>query len=200
MKYNKFLSREKGSLVAFFSILISLHLTHTLFAQNNSPNQPLSSNPSNQEQESSSTELDNINQDSITPNSESSVTESNNLNINDNNHTNNAVMKYDFWERGVLEDGDDVISSDNSLYDSFEWQGKKGELLNISLESNDFDTYLAVQAPSGKIIAENDDIDSENSNSLLSVTLPEDGLYRLIVNSYNQQGRGTYTITIKKGN
>lgn len=109
-----------------------------------------------------------------------------------------ATQQYNLLERGVLEDGDTVIPSDNSLYDSYQWKGQKGDSLTITLESDDFDSYLAVQDPQGQIIAENDDFSEGNSNSGLTVVLPEDGVYRLIVNSYDPKGRGNYTISVTK--
>jgi hypothetical protein len=109
-----------------------------------------------------------------------------------------ATQPYDLLKSGILQDGDTVIPSDGSLYDAYIWEGKQGESLTVTLESEDFDTYLAVQDPEGKIIAENDDFSQGNSNSTLNLTLPVDGVYRLIVNSYDPQGRGKYTITVIK--
>ncbi len=109
-----------------------------------------------------------------------------------------AIQKYDLNETGILQDGDTVIPSDGSLYDTYTWEGKQGDSLTVTLKSEEFDTYLAVQDPEGKIIAENDDFSQKDSNSSLTITLPVDGVYRLIVNSYDSQGRGKYTITVTK--
>jgi hypothetical protein len=109
-----------------------------------------------------------------------------------------ATQKYNLLEKGVLKEGDPVIPSDGSLYDAYIWEGKQGDSLIISLESEDFDSYLAVQSPQGQIIAENDDFSSENSNSGLKVILPSNGVYRIIVNSYDPKGRGDYIITVTK--
>jgi hypothetical protein len=109
-----------------------------------------------------------------------------------------ATQKYNLFEKGILKEGDTVIPSDGSLYDAYTWEGKKGDSLIINLESDDFDSYLAVQAPEGQIIAENDDLSPESSNSSLKVVLPTDGIYRIIVNSYDPQGRGNYIITVTK--
>lgn len=116
----------------------------------------------------------------------------------DNSQTVAATQKYDLFERGILEDGDLVIPSDGSLYDALVWPGKKGDNLIITLESKDFDTYLAIQDSKGKIIAENDDASEGNSNSRLSLVLPENDTYRLIINSYDPKGRGNYTITVER--
>ena len=133
-----------------------------------------------------STNDDQQNQTSITSESSSNPTEI------------AATQKYNLLEKGVLKEGDPVILSDGSLYDAYIWEGKKGDYLIISLESDDFDSYLAVQSPQGQIIAENDDFSPGNSNSGLKVILPTDGVYRIIVNSYDPKGRGDYIITVTK--
>lgn len=130
-------------------------------------------------------------------NTEPSASSSNSSSNQENPQTVAATQKYDLLERGILEDGDLVIPSDGSLYDAFVWQGKKGDKLVIRLESPDFDTYLAVQDSKGKIIAENDDLSEGSSNSGLSIVLPKDDTYRLIINSYDPKGRGNYTISVE---
>jgi hypothetical protein len=96
---------------------------------------------------------------------------------------------------GVLEKGDQVIPADSSFYDTYTIEGSAGQEIKIDLVSQDFDTYLAILDPTGKIIAENDDLAQGNSNSQITLKLPSDGSYRLIVNSYSDQGQGKYTIT-----
>ncbi|MGK7872607.1 MAG: CAP domain-containing protein [Xenococcaceae cyanobacterium] len=103
-------------------------------------------------------------------------------------------------EQGVLEEGDSVIPNDGSLYDSYTLQGRACQSLTIAVESQDFDTYLAIQDPRGIIIAQHDDIDinKKNTNSTLTITLPSDGVYNLIVNAYDPKGRGQYTLTVRQ--
>ncbi len=105
-------------------------------------------------------------------------------------------QKYNLLERGILEQGDTVIPNDGSFYDSYNWEGKKGKSLTITLESQDFDPYLAIQSPDGKIIAENDDLQEGSSNAGLTIKLPVDGIYRIIINSYDPKGKGDYTLSV----
>ncbi len=99
--------------------------------------------------------------------------------------------------QGELKDGDPVLASDGSLYHEYTFDGTQGQEVTISLESNEFDTYLAIFTPDNKLLEEHDDISPTNTNSLITVTLPTDGAYRIIVNSYDDQGRGRYQLTVK---
>ncbi len=101
-------------------------------------------------------------------------------------------------ERGALEPGDKTIPNDGSFYDSYPLEGKAGDSFVITLESQDFDTFLAVMDKDGNIIQQNDDVSDQNSNSRLKVTLPYDGTFNVIVNAYDEGGKGKYVLTIIK--
>jgi hypothetical protein len=101
-------------------------------------------------------------------------------------------------EEGKLEQGDRVIADDGSLYDYYPMQGQAGESLTIHLESDDFDAFVALVDSNGKTVGENDDISQENSNSELKVTLPEDGVYNVIVNTYDEKGTGDYVLKVSR--
>ena len=101
-------------------------------------------------------------------------------------------------EKGFLEEGDKVIPNDGSFYDSYPISGKAGDSFLISLESADFDTFLAIMDEEGNIIEQNDDVSEDDSNSQLKITLPNDGTYSLIINSYDQEGKGAYVLTISR--
>ncbi|MEG5136276.1 hypothetical protein QUB52_03795 [Microcoleus sp. A6-C6] len=47
----------------------------------------------------------------------------------------------------------------------------------MTVESSDFDTYVAIFDPQGKLLAENDDISKSNSNSAVTLTLPASGTH-----------------------
>ena len=99
-------------------------------------------------------------------------------------------------ERGALEDGDRVIADDGSLYDFYPIEGKKGDSFTISLESDEFDAFVALVDSNGNTIGENDDISQSDSNSQIDVTLPADGVYNVIVNTYDREGKGEYVLTV----
>ena len=101
-------------------------------------------------------------------------------------------------ERGVLEQGDRVIAEDGSFYDSFPLEAKSGESFTISLESEEFDAFVALIDARGNIIEQNDDISEEDSNSRIRVTIPENGTYNVIVNAYDEGGSGQYVLTVSR--
>lgn len=100
-------------------------------------------------------------------------------------------------EQGELGPASHVLSSDNSLYEEHYFEGRAGQTVTVMLQSNDFDTYLILVDPAGNVVGENDDMEPDNYNSALTVTLPQNGTYRVIANSYDQTGRGNYTITVR---
>ncbi|MBE9165024.1 MULTISPECIES: PPC domain-containing protein [Microcoleaceae] len=93
-----------------------------------------------------------------------------------------------------------VLPSDSSLYDEYTFEGNQGQKVVISVESSEFDTYLAIFNSKGELLAENDDVTQQNSNSELTVTLSASGRYRVIVNAYDAppKGRGKYSLTVRE--
>jgi S1-C subfamily serine protease len=100
-------------------------------------------------------------------------------------------------EEGALVAGGPVLPSDNSLYREYTFEGRSGQSVTISLESTDFDPYVALFGPNGRLVAENDDASETSKNASLTVTLPATGRYRVIVNAYDASGRGRYTLTVR---
>ena len=99
-------------------------------------------------------------------------------------------------EKGTLSDGDLVLPSDESVYDEYTFEGSAGQVITVTLESPDFDTYLAVFSPTDELLGEHDDINKKNTNSELTITLEITGKYRVIVNSYDKTGRGEYNLQV----
>ena len=113
-----------------------------------------------------------------------------------NNSNNSRLLEK--IKRGILEEGDKIIPDDGSFYDSYPLKGNAGDSFIISLESDEFDTFVAVMDSEGKILDQNDDINDDNSNSRLKITLPSDGVYSVIVNAYDKEGKGRYTLTVRR--
>ena len=64
-----------------------------------------------------------------------------------------------------------------------------GRTYVIDMESRQFDTYLKLLDPSGKLLAENDDIAPDNLNSRIIYTPKETGTFRIVATSFQQRGR-----------
>ena len=90
-----------------------------------------------------------------------------------------------------------ALPSDGSLYEQHTFEGRAGQSVTITLESSDFDTFVALFSPDGKKLATNDDISRSNTNSALTFTLPASGRYIVVVNAVKKGERGRYTLTIR---
>ena len=126
-----------------------------------------------------------------TPNSQQQAN-----NTESESDANSSVGAVEIVEIGKLEEGDEVIPNDGSFYDSYPLDGSAGDSFVITLESKDFDTFLAVMDREGNIIEQNDDANEEESNSRLEITLPDSGTYSVIVNAYDSKGVGNYTLKV----
>lgn len=101
-------------------------------------------------------------------------------------------------EQGVLETGDSTIPEDGSFYDSYPLEGNAGDSFTIFLESDEFDAFVALIDSKGNIIEQNDDINDQDSNSRIRVTIPDNGVYNVIVNAYDEGGKGKYVLTVSR--
>ena len=110
----------------------------------------------------------------------------------------NAARRAEFilQQQGILAPGARRLN-DGSLYQEHRFQGMAGQSVSLQLESSDFDTYLILLDSNGEKLGENDDIADGNTNSQINVSLPRDGTYRVIVNSYDEGGQGRYRLTIR---
>lgn len=112
------------------------------------------------------------------------------------NDLDRSISNYLLNESGILNTQDDRLT-DNSLYDSYSFNGQQGQTVTITLNSDDFDTYLLLIDEQGNKIAENDDMAQNTSNSAIDITLPYTGKYQVIVNAYDQTGQGRYQMNVQ---
>lgn len=80
----------------------------------------------------------------------------------------------------------------NTFAVAYCFTGEAGDTVVIEAEatSGNLDTFLVVTDPAGEtILAENDDIDSTNTDSQITYTLPESGMYLILVSRFGgEQG------------
>jgi hypothetical protein len=81
----------------------------------------------------------------------------------------------------------------------FTLRGKKDDFLIADLESEAFDTTLTVRGPD-MLEWKNDDREEDVRHSRLEITLPADGEYHAIVDSYGSTATGEFELTIRGGN
>ncbi len=101
--------------------------------------------------------------------------------------------------QGSIGYGDTVTGSLNRSLDSWTFNGSAGDVVNIAMNSSDFDTYLELYGPDGQEVTRNDD-GGPGLNSLIeNVTLPTSGTYTIIARSFGNGGRGSYTLSLTEG-
>ena len=97
-------------------------------------------------------------------------------------------------ERGTLADGDEVLES-GELLDRYGFVGNAGDRVSVDLRSAEFDPYLILQMP-GNDQEDNDDWEGSGEHSRIEHTLPEDGMYSILVTSYAPGESGAYELIV----
>jgi hypothetical protein len=100
---------------------------------------------------------------------------------------------------GQTQSGD-LSTSDNQrrsgkYEDVYEFEGRRGQRIDLRLRADEFDPYLVVTGPDGFNMA-NDDEEGGNGSlhSRLVLELPADGRYRVSVTSYGSGETGRYSL------
>lgn len=99
---------------------------------------------------------------------------------------------------GALEATDPLLP-DSSHFDTWIYPGRRGDSIQISLESSDFDAFLLLFRQAGdrpEQIAENDD-GGGGRNARITAVLPADGEYAVLANSYRRGQKGAYTLRME---
>lgn len=98
-------------------------------------------------------------------------------------------------ERGSLRRGDPARPTGEN-YDPHEFRAQAGQRIRITMESDDFDTYLILIDPEGNRTV-NDDADQDGgTNSAIDIIAAHTGRYTIHASSYAVGERGRYTLTI----
>jgi hypothetical protein len=92
----------------------------------------------------------------------------------------------------------DPTMQDGQHYDTFTFNGRRGQNVNLELTSSTFDTYMMLLFPSGEGTEDDDGI-SGTTNSRITGGLPEDGEYTVVVSSYSAGATGAYSLRMNLG-
>jgi hypothetical protein len=101
---------------------------------------------------------------------------------------------------GTLSENDAKLD-DGTYYQMVRFRGHAGDQMTATLSSPDFDSYLLLAAGAGELsslekLADNDDADGTTVDSRIVFDLPEDGIYTLVVNTYDG-GTGAYQLRVE---
>lgn len=72
---------------------------------------------------------------------------------------------------------------------------KAGQMLTVSLSSDQFDTWLQVTSPDNELVT-NDNADDEQTNSQISFMVPKDGQWVIWVSSAKPGQTGNYQLSV----
>lgn len=94
---------------------------------------------------------------------------------------------------GILENG--------GFFDLYTIEGREGELVRVSLDSEAFDPFLSIGTPGGEAGFETittDDDGGEGTNSMIELVLPRDGEYLIRVESLTGGQTGPYRLEARR--
>src|SRR5262249_53769329 len=95
---------------------------------------------------------------------------------------------------GSLSSSDSQVQ-DGSFADVYQFQGRAGEHVRVSMRSATFDTYLVIQGP-GDFNNFNDDANADDRKAQIDPTLPPNGTYSITATSYAPKDTGAYTLLL----
>ena len=95
---------------------------------------------------------------------------------------------------GTLTTSDCVESSDNTLYDVYTFSGVAGQPVRVEMTSATMDTFLILLDPSNNL-ADSDDDDGPDDDSLIEFTLTSSGTWTVIANTFSRE-TGDYAIMV----
>lgn len=96
--------------------------------------------------------------------------------------------------QATFKKGDRALPN-NSYFHLYAFEGKANQEITIEMTSSQIDSHLYLLLPGKeKLVAENDDISPNNFNSRLTVTLPENGIYYVLANTFETGESGSYNL------
>jgi S1-C subfamily serine protease len=100
-------------------------------------------------------------------------------------------------QSGILGADSQVMPRDGSLFDLLSFEGKSGQVVQITLTSPDFHPYLILYSPDQRVLREHNGL-PDRRNAVIKLRLPTTGIYRVVANSFTPQGRGRYEIIVRE--
>jgi hypothetical protein len=99
---------------------------------------------------------------------------------------------------GSIDIGDTVTGTldSSTLTSRYTFEGEAGQVITITLTSEDFDTYLRLQDPTGFELAYDDDSAGNLDSRIGPYTLPDNGMYTIVVESFGGSSSGSYRLSL----
>jgi hypothetical protein len=97
---------------------------------------------------------------------------------------------------GVLEPRTTQLSADGSYYNTYTFEARAGQQIQITMTSDEIDAYLILLDPSGNSLIQNDDGGS-GTDAQIVYTLPVTGRYTIYANAYSPGQTGAYRLELR---
>lgn len=97
--------------------------------------------------------------------------------------------------RGQLGQNSNILPADNSYFNVYTFEGRTGQQISIDMMSNEVDAYLILLTPDGQDLAQDDD-GGDDTNARITATLPANGTYTVLANSYEPGEIGNYNLRL----
>jgi hypothetical protein len=106
-----------------------------------------------------------------------------------------TLTQYPLSDTGSLSYGDTRFSLRSNVEDpTWQFNGRRGDVISIAVNSYAFDPRMTLQGPDGATISADDDGGS-NLNAFMVTMLPVDGLYSVVIDSFGGD-TGLYFIAL----
>jgi hypothetical protein len=98
---------------------------------------------------------------------------------------------------GRLDETDAILEDDDTFYDTWLLNGRKGQRVQIEMKADSLDAFLSFGRMDGAEFnsIRTDDDSGDGTNSKLTVTLPDDGQYVIRANEVGAK-TGAYTLVV----
>lgn len=99
----------------------------------------------------------------------------------------------------TLNYGDSIENELSSVEgDVWTFSGAESDVINLAVDSFDFDPFIELYGPDGELLTSDDDSGSGLNSRIDSFRLPVDGTYRVVIVDFSEEGQGTYTVTLEE--
>ncbi|MGD1861077.1 MAG: trypsin-like peptidase domain-containing protein [Leptolyngbyaceae cyanobacterium] len=106
-----------------------------------------------------------------------------------------AAIALDDIISGRLDSDSDVLP-DGSFFDAYVFEGRQGQRVAVEMLSRDLDSYLIVLSENNDSLYLEDDDSAGDLNARVITTLPADGEYIIIANSFSRGEQGRYDLRL----
>jgi serine protease Do len=99
---------------------------------------------------------------------------------------------------GALTTRDRQLAADSTYAQEWSLDARAGQTVTIDLEAADFDPFVFLLGP-GITRPQQDDDGGGHCNARLTATLPDSGIYTIVVNTAQKRATGRFTLIVTAG-